>query len=54
MRCSLLKLTDQKRNDFRYKTPLEVINSGINPIVYASKEIYNKNAKGSSSKGVAI
>ena len=35
MRCSLLMLTDQKRNDFRYKIPLEVINSGINPIVYA-------------------
>ena len=35
MRCSLLKLTDQKCNDFRYKIPLEVINSGINPIVYA-------------------
>ena len=35
MRCSLLKLTDQKCNDFRYKTPRKVINSGINPIVYA-------------------
>ena len=35
MRCSLLKLTDQKCNDFRYKIPLVVINSGINPIVYA-------------------
>ena len=35
MRCSLLKLTDQKCNDFRYKIPLKVINSGINPIVYA-------------------
>ena len=35
MRCSLLMLTDQKCNDFRYKIPLEVINSGINPIVYA-------------------
>ena len=35
MRCSLLILTDQKCNDFRYKIPLEVINSGINPIVYA-------------------
>ena len=35
MRCSLLLLTDQKCNDFRYKIPLEVINSGINPIAYA-------------------
>ena len=35
MRCSLLMLTDQKCNDFRYKIPLEVINSGINPIAYA-------------------
>ena len=35
MHCSLLKLTDQKCNDFRYKIPLKVINSGINPIVYA-------------------
>ena len=32
MRCSLLMFTDQKCNDFHYKIPLEVINSGINPI----------------------
>ena len=35
MRCSLLLLTDQKCNDFLYQIPLEVINSGINPIAYA-------------------
>ena len=35
MRCSSLLSTDQKCNDFRYKIPLEVINSGINPIAYA-------------------
>ena len=35
MRCSFLLLTDQKCNDFLYKIPLEVINSGINPIAYA-------------------
>ena len=35
MRCSLLMLTDQKCNDFHYKIPLQVINSGINPIAYA-------------------
>ena len=35
MRCSLLLLTDQKCNDFLYKIPLQVINSGINPIAYA-------------------
>ena len=35
MRCSLLMLTDQKCSDFHYKIPLEVINSGINPIAYA-------------------
>ena len=35
MRCSLLMLTDRKCNDFHYKIPLEVINSGINPIAYA-------------------
>ena len=35
MRGSLLMLTDQKCNDFHYKIPLEVINSGINPIAYA-------------------
>ena len=35
MRCSLLMLIDQKCNDFHYKIPLEVINSGINPIAYA-------------------
>ena len=35
MRCSLLVLTGQSINDFHYKIPLQVINSGINPIVYA-------------------
>ena len=35
MRCSLLVLTGQSCNDFHYKIPLQVINSGINPIVYA-------------------
>ena len=35
MRCSLLFLTGQSCNDFHYKIPLQVINSGINPIVYA-------------------
>ena len=35
MRCSLLILTGQSSNDFHYKIPLQVINSGINPIVYA-------------------
>ena len=36
MRCSFLLLTDHKCNDFLYKISLEVINSGINPIAYAS------------------
>ena len=35
MRCSLLFLTGQSCNDYHYKIPLEVINSGINPIPYA-------------------
>ncbi|XP_066014574.1 trace amine-associated receptor 1-like [Pocillopora verrucosa] len=35
MRCSLLFLTGQSCNDYHYKIPLEVINSGINPIAYA-------------------
>ena len=36
MRCSLLFLTDNKScNDFYFKIPLQVINSGINPIAYA-------------------
>ena len=35
MRCSLLFLTGQSRNDFYFKIPLQVINSGINPIAYA-------------------
>ena len=37
MRCSLLLLTGHKCgfNDFHYKIPLQVINSGINPIAYA-------------------
>ena len=36
MRRSLLFLTGQSRNDFYFKIPLQVINSGINPIAYAS------------------
>ena len=37
MRCSLLLLTDnQSCNDSYFKIPLQVINSGINPIAYAS------------------
>ena len=35
MRCSLLFLIFQSCDDFRYKIPLQVINSGINPIAYA-------------------
>ena len=35
MRCSLLFLTGQSCNDYHYKIPLEVINSGINPMAYA-------------------
>ena len=35
MRCSLLFLIDQSCNDFHYKIPLQVINSGMNPIAYA-------------------
>ena len=36
MRCSLLILTGHKYcYDFHYKIPLQVINSGINPIAYA-------------------
>ena len=35
LRCSLLFLTGQSCNDYHYKIPLEVINSGINPIAYA-------------------
>ena len=36
MRCSLLFLTGHKYcYDFHYKIPLQVINSGINPIAYA-------------------
>ena len=36
MRCSFLVLTGRKcGNDFYYKIPLQVINSGINPIAYA-------------------
>ena len=35
MHCSLLFLTGQSCNDYHYKIPLEVINSGINPIAYA-------------------
>ena len=37
LHCSLLFLTGHKRgNDFYYNVPVQVINSGINPIVYAS------------------
>ena len=42
MRCSLLLLTDnQSCNDSYYKIPLQVTNSGMNPIAYrlSSKEI---------------
>ena len=36
MRCSLLFVTGNKScNDFYFKIPLQVINSGINPIAYA-------------------
>ena len=35
MRCSLLFLTGQSCDDYHYKIPLQVINSGINPIAYA-------------------
>ena len=35
MRCSLLFSTGQSCNDFYFKIPLPVINSGINPIAYA-------------------
>ena len=36
MRCSFSALTGHKCcNDFHYKITLQVINSGINPIVYA-------------------
>ena len=35
MHCSLLFLTCQSCNDYSFKIPLEVINSGINPIAYA-------------------
>ena len=34
-RCSLLVITGHHCEDFRYKVPLQVINSGINPIAYA-------------------
>ena len=34
-RCSLLVITGHQCEDFRYKVPLQVINSGINPIAYA-------------------
>ena len=35
MRCSLLLLTGQSCNDHYFKIPLQVINSGVNPIAYA-------------------
>ena len=34
-RCSLLVITGHQCEDFHYKVPLQVINSGINPIAYA-------------------
>ena len=54
MRCSLLLVTGNNScTDFYFKIPLQVINSGINPIAYAFfKRDINKNAKGFSSKGV--
>ena len=35
MHCSLLFFTGQSCDDYHYKIPLQVINSGINPIAYA-------------------
>ena len=35
MHCSLLSITGHQCEDFHYKVPLQVMNSGINPIVYA-------------------
>ena len=35
MHCSLLSITSHQCEDFHYKVPLQVINSGINPIAYA-------------------
>ena len=35
MHCSFLLLTGQSCNDHYFKIPLQVINSGINPIAYA-------------------
>ena len=35
MHCSLLSITGHQCEDFHYKVPLQVINSGINPIAYA-------------------
>ena len=35
MRCSLFLTDNQSCNDYHYKIPLQVINSGINPIAYA-------------------
>ena len=35
MHCSLLSITGHQCEDFLYKVPLQVINSGINPIAYA-------------------
>ena len=52
MRCSLLFLTGQSCNDFHYKIPLVVINSGINPIAYAFFKRDIQYARGLSSKGV--
>ena len=35
MRCSLIILIGYHCKDFHYKVPLQVVNSGINPIAYA-------------------
>ena len=43
LRCSLLYLTGNGcGNDLYYKVPVQVINSGINPIVYA---VFNRDIK---------
>ena len=35
IRCSIVVLTGHPCKDFHYKVPLQVVNSGINPIAYA-------------------
>ena len=35
VRCSIVALTGHPCNDFHYTLPLQVVNSGINPIAYA-------------------